>query len=235
MTKRCFDFLSALTILLMLWPILGILALIVRVRLGTAVFFRQQRPGLRGKPFWMYKFRTMTNARDASGQLLPDDQRLTGLGRFLRSTSLDELPELLNVLRGDMSLVGPRPLLMQYLDRYTPEQSRRMEVKPGLTGWAQIHGRNTLTWEEKFSLDVWYVDHCSFALDFQILLLTAWKVIRREGISAADHATMPEFQGSRAGSDASNAIETAPRIAAATTTSVRETPSPDSATPNLDI
>jgi sugar transferase EpsL len=159
------------------------------------VFVRQLRPGLHGRPFTLLKFRTMTEARDPAGNLLPDEQRLTRLGRFLRRTSLDELPELINVLKGEMSLVGPRPLLMQYLDRYTPEQARRHEVKPGITGWAQINGRNALTWEEKFKLDVWYVDHRSFRLDLRIILLTVWKVLRQEGISQPGQATMEEFQG----------------------------------------
>jgi lipopolysaccharide/colanic/teichoic acid biosynthesis glycosyltransferase len=153
------------------------------------------RPGHFGRPFKIYKFRTMTDERDAQGNLLPDAERLTRLGRFLRSTSLDELPELFNILRGEMSIVGPRPLLMQYLDRYSPEQARRHDVLPGVTGWAQINGRNALTWEDKFKLDVWYVDHWSFWLDIKILFLTAWKVIRREGISQPGHATAEKFTG----------------------------------------
>jgi len=164
--------------------------------MGRPVLFKQMRPGLNGKPFYMYKFRTMTYERDEQGTLLSDELRLTGLGRFLRSTSLDELPELFNILKGDMSLVGPRPLLMQYLDRYTPEQARRHEVKPGITGWAQVNGRNAISWEEKFALDVWYVDNCSLWLDMKILLMTLVKVFKREGISAAGEATMPEFMGS---------------------------------------
>jgi len=164
--------------------------------MGIPVFFRQQRPGLNGKPFYMYKFRTMTCACDESGCLLPDKDRLTSLGRFLRATSLDELPELLNVLTGDMSLVGPRPLLMQYLTRYTSEQARRHEVRPGVTGWAQINGRNAITWEEKFKLDVWYVDHHTLWLDIKIILMTLIKVFKREGISATGEATMGEFKGS---------------------------------------
>jgi len=153
------------------------------------------RPGLKGKPFYMYKFRTMTDETDEQGNLLPDELRLTRLGKFLRSTSLDELPELFNVLKGDMSLVGPRPLLMQYLDRYTPEQARRHEMKPGITGWAQVNGRNAITWEEKFALDVWYVDNWSLWLDLKILAMTIVKVFKREGISAEGEATMPEFMG----------------------------------------
>ncbi|GAB4459012.1 MAG: sugar transferase [Anaerolineae bacterium] len=181
--------------LLLLAPFLAVIALLVRVKLGAPVLFRQQRPGLHGRPFTIYKFRTMTDARDAKGQFLPDADRLTAFGRLLRRTSLDELPELFNVLRGEMSLVGPRPLLMQYLDRYTPEQARRHEVRPGITGWAQVNGRNALTWEEKFALDVWYVDHQSLWLDLKIILLTIWSVLRREGISQQGHATMPEFVG----------------------------------------
>lgn len=180
----------------MLSPVLLVLAGMVRLS-GAPVLFRQQRPGRHGRPFVIYKFRTMRELRDTEGRLLPDAQRLTHLGRFLRATSLDELPELFNVLKGEMSLVGPRPLLMEYLERYTPEQARRHEVKPGITGWAQVHGRNAITWEEKFKLDVWYVDHHSLGLDLKILWLTLVKVLRREGISASGHATMPEFQGPR--------------------------------------
>lgn len=176
-------------------PLVIVLLALVAARLGWPVLFTQQRPGLHGKPFKIYKFRTMTDARDESGNLLPDADRLTSFGRFLRSTSLDELPELINVLKGDMSLVGPRPLLMHYLELYTPEQARRHEVKPGITGWAQINGRNTLSWEDKFALDVWYVDNWSLWLDIRILALTAWKVVRREGISAEGEATVKYFQG----------------------------------------
>jgi lipopolysaccharide/colanic/teichoic acid biosynthesis glycosyltransferase len=163
--------------------------------MGSPVLFRQQRPGYRAQPFQLLKFRTMTNQRDASGALLPDAQRLTPFGRLLRSTSIDELPELINILRGEMSFIGPRPLLMQYLPLYSPEQARRHDVKPGFSGWAQINGRNSLSWEAKFRLDVWYVDHQSFWLDLRIFLVTIWKVIRREGISAAGEATMPRFTG----------------------------------------
>ncbi|MFN3597237.1 MAG: sugar transferase [Rubricoccaceae bacterium] len=193
--KRLFDIVCAALGLLVLAPVLGAVALAVRVKLGSPVLFRQTRPGLSGRPFEMVKFRTMTDARDAQGRLLPDAERLTAFGRFLRSTSLDELPELWNVLRGEMSLVGPRPLLMQYLERYSPEQARRHEVRPGITGWAQVNGRNALSWEEKFALDVWYVDHQSFALDLRILWMTVRKVLAREGISAESSATMPEFTG----------------------------------------
>jgi lipopolysaccharide/colanic/teichoic acid biosynthesis glycosyltransferase len=157
------------------------------------VLFRQQRPGLRGQPFILLKFRTMTEARDGQGRLLPDAARLTAFGRFLRSTSLDELPELLNVLKGEMSLVGPRPLLMRYLDRYTSEQRRRHEVRPGITGWAQVNGRNALSWEEKFAFDIWYLDHYTVWLDLKIIALTLLKISRREGINQAGHDTMPEF------------------------------------------
>jgi sugar transferase EpsL len=195
MAKRILDIFVSAIGLLMLCPLLAAIALIVRVNLGAPVLFKQRRPGRYGKPFDIYKFRTMTNEQDSAGKLLPDGQRLKKVGRFLRVTSLDELPELINVLKGDMSLVGPRPLLMQYLDRYTPEQARRHEVKPGITGWAQINGRNTLTWEEKFKLDVWYVDNHSFGLDLKILLKTVAKVLKREGINEEGQATMGEFMG----------------------------------------
>lgn len=193
--KRIFDVAASGLGLLLLSPLFGAVALLVRLRLGRPVLFRQRRPGLHGKPFMMYKFRTMTDDRDAEGGLLPDGERLTPFGRFLRSTSLDELPELFNVLKGEMSLVGPRPLLMAYLDRYTPHQARRHEVRPGITGWAQINGRNALSWEEKFDLDVWYVDNGTFLLDLRILVRTVAKVLRREGISGEGQATMSEFPG----------------------------------------
>ncbi|MBI5960527.1 MAG: sugar transferase [Chloroflexi bacterium] len=194
--KPVFDGILTLLALFLLSPVLFLLVVLVRIKHGSPVLFRQQRPGLHGKPFMLLKFRTMTDECDAAGQLLPDAERLTSFGQFLRRTSLDELPELINVLRGDMSLVGPRPLLMQYLDRYTPEQARRHEARPGITGWAQINGRNALSWEDKFKLDVWYVDHLSLWLDLKILVLTVWKVLRREGISQDGHATMSEFAGS---------------------------------------
>lgn len=194
--KRIFDFtITALGLLLVL-PLVAILALLVRSGLGAPVLFRQIRPGRRGKPFMMYKFRTMTDARDASGTLLPDEQRLTPFGRFLRSSSLDELPELINVLKGEMSLVGPRPLLMEYLPLYSPEQFRRHDVLPGITGWAQVNGRNTIGWEEKFRLDVWYVENRSLLLDLKILWMTFYKVFKREGISQDGQATMEKFTGS---------------------------------------
>jgi len=195
--KRCFDVLVAVAALLVLAMPLLVLALLVRVKLGKPVLFAQIRPGMHGKPFRMVKFRTMTDARGSDGILLPDAARLTPFGRFLRATSLDELPELWNVLKGDMSLVGPRPLLMEYLSLYTAEQARRHDVRPGVTGWAQINGRNALSWEEKFALDVWYVEHRSFALDIKILWRTARKVLVREGISAAGEATMSKFTGSK--------------------------------------
>ena len=193
--KRALDIGVALTSLIVLSPVLALIAALIKLTSGGPVLIRQVRPGLGGWPYRLIKFRTMKDVRDSSGNLLPDEQRLTRLGRFLRRTSLDELPELINVLKGEMSLVGPRPLLMRYLDRYTPEQARRHEVKPGITGWAQINGRNALTWEEKFKLDVWYVDHRSFWLDAKILLLTLWKVLQREGINQPGHATMEEFRG----------------------------------------
>jgi sugar transferase EpsL len=196
-SKRLFDIVAATLGLLILSPILLVTAALVGVVHGRPVLFRQQRPGYRGRLFYIYKFRTMNSARDPQGNLLPDAVRLTPLGRFLRATSLDELPEFFNILRGEMSVVGPRPLLTQYLPRYSPEQARRHDVLPGLTGWAQINGRNSLTWEDKFKLDVWYVDNWSFWLDIKILLLTFWKVFKREGISQPGHATAEEFMGTR--------------------------------------
>ncbi|HLZ19044.1 MAG TPA: sugar transferase [Smithellaceae bacterium] len=195
--KRLLDLILTVPAVLVLSPILFLMALAVRISLGVPVLFCQQRPGLGGKPFLLYKFRTMTDARGPKGDLLSDEHRLSGFGRFLRSTSLDELPELFNVLKGDMSLVGPRPLLMQYLVRYTPEQARRHDVKPGITGWAQVNGRNAITWDEKFKLDVWYVDNRSLWLDVKIIFLTIWKIIKREGISHQGQATMEEFKGDR--------------------------------------
>ncbi len=195
-SKRLFDLALTIPGLILISPLLAVIALLVWWRHGTPLLFRQVRPGYQGEPFTLYKFRTMTDARDAQGNLLPDAERLTTLGRLLRSLSLDELPELLNVLRGEMSLVGPRPLLMQYLERYTPEQARRHQVLPGITGWAQVNGRNALTWEDRFRLDVWYVDHWSLWLDVKILLITFWKVLTREGISQPGHATAEEFMGS---------------------------------------
>ena len=194
--KHLFDFTIALLSLILLSPIILILIILIHLKLGSPIFFTQNRPGLNSKPFKMIKFRTMTDAKDENGNLLPDAVRLTKFGKFLRSTSLDELPELWNVLKGDMSLVGPRPLLMEYLQHYSSEQARRHEVRPGITGWAQINGRNAISWEDKFKLDVWYVDHQSFWLDLKILFLTIKKVFIREGISAEGEATMPKFTGS---------------------------------------
>lgn len=194
--KRLLDLLITIPGLVLLSPLLLLLSCLVLIYHGRPVLFKQVRPGFRGRPFTLYKFRTMNEGHDKQGLLLPDADRLTHFGRFLRSTSLDELPELFNILRGEMSWVGPRPLLMQYLPRYTPEQAHRHDVPPGLTGWAQVNGRNALTWEDKFRLDVWYVDHWSLALDIRILLLTVWKVIRREGISQDGQATAAEFLGS---------------------------------------
>ena len=195
--KRLFDFVLSLLGCLVLGLPLLFLILQVHRKLGSPVFFRQTRPGLRGRPFEMIKFRTMTDACGPDGQLLPDAVRLTPFGRFLRATSLDELPELWNVLKGDMSLVGPRPLLMEYLPLYSPEQARRHEMRPGITGWAQVNGRNALTWEEKFKLDIWYIDHRSLWLDIKILWLTVRKVLVREGISADGEATMSKFTGGK--------------------------------------
>lgn len=194
--KYLFDLTVAIIAILLLWPLLLVLWLAVRFKLGTPVLFCQQRPGLYGKPFMMYKFRSMTDARDAEGNLLSDTARLTSFGLFLRNSSLDELPELFNVLKGDMSLVGPRPLLMEYLPLYSPQQARRHEILPGITGWAQVNGRNTINWDEKFELDVWYVDHHTLWLDMKILWLTVLKVFKREGISQEGQATMEKFKGS---------------------------------------
>ena len=194
--KRLLDIVLSLVGLVALAPVLGVVALLVRIKLGAPIFFRQQRPGLHGTPFTLLKFRSMTDARDSQGNLFADAERLTPFGRFLRSSSLDELPELLNVLRGDMSLVGPRPLLMEYLSLFTAEQARRHEVKPGITGWAQVNGRNAIRWEERFKLDVWYVDNAGLWLDLKILWLTLWGLVGRKGISADGHATMPAFNGS---------------------------------------
>lgn len=194
-TKRLMDLVIAAPGLCMLAPALTIVALLVRLNMGRPVFFRQLRPGIHSRPFTLLKFRTMAASHGRDGRLLSDAERLTGLGRFLRRTSVDELPELINVLRGDMSLVGPRPLLMHYLDRYSREQMRRHEVRPGITGWAQVNGRNAITWEKKFELDIWYVDNRSLGLDLKILWMTVVAVATRRGISAAGNATMPEFVG----------------------------------------
>ncbi len=194
MCKRTIDLVAVFAGAIVLWPFFILLICIIRLKLGQPVFFSQVRPGLYGKPFTMYKFRTMNNARDKNGNLLADEERLTKFGRFLRATSLDELPEFYNVLKGEMSLVGPRPLLMEYLDRYTKEQARRHEVKPGITGWVQITGRNAISWEEKFKLDAWYVENHNLWIDMKILFFTIWQVISCKNISPDGHATMPEFR-----------------------------------------
>lgn len=194
--KRLFDIVVSAVALVVLSPIVAIEAVLVRLLLGSPVLFTQVRPGLNGAPFTVMKFRTLADLRDATGALLPDADRMTPFGRLIRATSLDELPQLFNVLRGDMSLVGPRPLLMQYLTRYSPEQRRRHEVRPGVTGWAQVHGRNALSWEEKFRHDVWYVDHVSFGLDLVILIKSVGVVLRGSGVSQAGRATADEFMGS---------------------------------------
>jgi sugar transferase EpsL len=196
-SKRLLDLVAAALGLIMLSPVMLVLAILVRIFIGAPVIFRQQRPGYREQPFYLYKFRTMTDARDTGGRLLPDSLRLTHFGRFLRILSLDEIPELFNILRGDMSLVGPRPLLTEYLPLYSPEQRRRHEVLPGLTGWAQVHGRNALDWPARFALDIWYVDHWSFWLDINILLMTLWKVLSREGVSQPGQATTEYFTGNK--------------------------------------
>ncbi len=195
--KRLFDFVLALMALIFLSPFLILLATLVWLSLGRPVLFRQKRPGLHGRPFIIYKFRTMTEAHDPQGNLLPDRERLTSFGKLLRRNSLDELPELFNVLKGEMSLVGPRPLLMQYLSRYTPEQARRHEVRPGITGWSQVNGRNAITWPEKFDLDLWYVDNRSSWLDIRIILMTGWKILSREDINQPGQATIEEFRPER--------------------------------------
>jgi lipopolysaccharide/colanic/teichoic acid biosynthesis glycosyltransferase len=196
-SKRIFDFVLSSVLLVVLLPVLVVVGLIIRANMGSPVIFRQERPGLGGKIFTMRKFRSMRDAKNKSGQILPDRDRLTGLGRFLRKTSLDELPALWNVLKGEMSLVGPRPLLVEYLPLYDAQQARRHEVPPGITGWAQVNGRNGLSWDRKFELDVWYVDNQSFWLDLKILALTVGKVLARDGISSDGHETMPVFKGTR--------------------------------------
>ena len=195
--KRMMDVLISLLLFVLFAPILFIVAILVKYKLGSPILFRQQRPGLNGRPFFLYKFRTMTDWKDSRGVLLPDEKRLTSFGSFLRRFSLDELPQLMNVLKGDLSLVGPRPLLMEYLPLYTEEQAKRHLVRPGITGWAQVHGRNAITWEEKFKLDVWYVNHQTLVLDIKILFLTVKKVIQSEGISEANHVTVARFTGTQ--------------------------------------
>lgn len=196
MMKRLIDLLISISLVIFASFFIIVLAGLVRSKLGSPVLFKQQRPGLHGKPFYLYKFRTMTDARDEEGNLLPDDVRLTPFGQFLRKYSLDELMQLVNVIKGDLSLVGPRPLLMDYLSLYTEEQGKRHSVKPGMTGWAQVNGRNQISWEEKFKLDVWYVENQSLLLDFKILILTVFKVLKSDGIQNGNHATMPIFEGS---------------------------------------
>ncbi|MFJ5759883.1 sugar transferase [Neobacillus sp. NPDC093182] len=193
--KRMFDFTVSLVLLVSFFPFFFIFALLVKLKLGSPIIFKQQRPGLYEKPFYLYKLRTMTDERDQKGQLMPDDKRLTTFGQFLRKYSIDEYPQLINVIKGDISLVGPRPLLMEYLPLYTQEQSKRHNVRPGITGWAQINGRNAINWEEKFSLDIWYINNRNFLLDLKILILTINKVIKKEGIKHASHVTMPLFKG----------------------------------------
>ena len=194
--KRLFDFVIVLCVLLMIWPVLAVIAVWLHfANKGAGAFFTQERPGKDGKLFKVIKFKSMTDERDEDGQLLPDAERLTAVGRFIRSTSLDELPQLLNVLKGDMALIGPRPLLPQYLPLYSKEQARRHEVRPGITGWAQVHGRNAISWTEKFKLDVWYVDHVSLRVDLEVVFLTIKKVLKREGISQEGQATMEMFNG----------------------------------------
>jgi sugar transferase EpsL len=200
-SKRFFDLMLTIPGLILISPLLMVIAILIRLFLGNPVVYYQVRPGYRNRLFTVFKFRTMTDARDKQGNLLPDEDRATPLGRFLRDLSIDEFPELINVLRGEMSLVGPRPLLVQYLERYSQEQIKRHEVLPGITGWAQIHGRNAITWQDKFRFDVWYVDHWSLWLDVKILAITFWKVLRREGISQEGHATASEFMGNPADED----------------------------------
>ena len=200
--KRCLEIIMSMLIIVVISPLIVILSAIIRLKLGSPIIFKQLRPGKDGKIFTMYKFRTMSDKKDENGQLLSDELRMTKLGNFLRSTSLDELPELLNVLKGDMSFVGPRPLLVEYLDRYTAEQNRRHQVKPGITGWAQVNGRNAISWDEKFKLDVWYVDNWSLGLDIRILFMTVFRVLKRDGISQQGNVTMSKFTGSN-----SNGVE----------------------------
>ena len=195
--KPLCDRLGALLLLIPALPVMGVVALLIRWKLGSPVLFRQERPGLHGRIFTIYKFRTMSNERNENGELLPDEQRLKGVGKALRSLSLDELPQLLNVAKGEMSFIGPRPLLPEYLELYSPEQARRHEVRPGITGWAQVNGRNALNWPQRLALDVWYVDHLSFWVDLKIVFLTVWKVFKKEGVSAEGHVTMEKFRGER--------------------------------------
>ncbi|HDX9588384.1 TPA: sugar transferase [Bacillus pseudomycoides] len=194
--KRLFDLFISLPLLFCFSSVILVVAILVKLKLGSPILFKQQRPGLHGKPFYLYKFRTMTNAKDSNGEFLPDEVRLTSFGKFLRKCSIDELPQLLNVVKGDLSLVGPRPLLMEYLPLYSNEQAKRHHVRPGITGWAQVNGRNSISWDEKFKLDIWYVEHQNFLLDLKILYLTVIKVLKTEGIQNDNHVTMPIFKGS---------------------------------------
>ncbi len=194
--KRLIDVIASIILIILTSPILFIVFVLVRIKLGAPVIFKQERPGKNSRIFTVYKFRSMTNQYDKNGDLLSDEMRLTDFGKFLRKSSLDELPELFNILKGDMSFIGPRPLLVRYLDRYNKEQARRHEIRPGLTGWAQVNGRNSISWEDKFRLDVWYVDHCNLWLDTKIFVLTIIKVLKRDGINSLNHATMEEFRGS---------------------------------------
>ncbi|WP_020062970.1 sugar transferase [Bacillus sp. 123MFChir2] len=194
--KRLFDLVISLPLLFCFSSVILVVAILVKLKLGSPILFKQQRPGLHGKPFYLYKFRTMTNAKDSNGEFLPDEVRLTSFGKFLRKCSIDELPQLLNVVKGDLSLVGPRPLLMEYLPLYSNEQAKRHHVRPGITGWAQVNGRNSISWDEKFKLDIWYVEHQNFLLDLKILYLTVIKVLKTEGIQNDNHVTMPIFKGS---------------------------------------
>jgi lipopolysaccharide/colanic/teichoic acid biosynthesis glycosyltransferase len=221
--KRLLDLGLVIPSLALLAPLLACVALLIRLRLGAPVLFRQQRPGLYGQPFTILKFRTMANAYDGDGHLLPDADRLTRLGRFLRRTSLDELPELINILKGEMSLVGPRPLLMRYLNRYDRAQMRRHEVRPGLTGWAQINGRNAVGWQRRLSLDVWYSEHHSLLLDIRILVMTTWKVITRDGITQPGHATMTEFMGNAENGSSSETRGDSPGTGKDATSSAKST------------
>lgn len=200
MIKRMLDIVVAITLLIVLFPIGAIITCLIKWQLGNPIFFVQKRPGLKGEPFYLYKFRTMSHITDADGELLEDAKRLTTFGRLLRNTSLDELPQLWNVVRGELSIVGPRPLLMEYLPLYSTEQMRRHDVKPGITGWAQVNGRNQLTWEEKFDFDLWYVDHASFWLDLKIIGMTLLKVIKRDGINQSSNLPMERFQGMKSSS-----------------------------------
>lgn len=210
--KRMLDLIVSLTALIMILPVFGLIAAAIRMSMGAPVFFRHTRPGLKGEPFSLLKFRSMVTAYDDRGKMLPGQKRLTPLGRFLRDLSLDELPQMINVLRGDMSLVGPRPLLMEYLELYSPEQKRRLDLRPGITGWAQVNGRNSLTWEERFALDVWYVDHQSLLLDLKILWMTLVKVVRREGVTTEEGNLAAHFAGTRPRKEKDSSVAESPSV-----------------------